>query len=124
MEVAIALARQGKDLSLVTRRKVGRDVRKATRLALLDMLMEQKVRLYPYFEVVEIRDGGVMAVNEGTLFFLKADTVILGVGATPEQGLIDTLRPVVADLHAIGDCVEPKDALAAISQGAEVGRIV
>ena len=124
MEVAIALARQGKDLSLVTRRKVGRDVRKATRLALLDMLMEQKVRLYPYFEVVEIRAGGVMAVNEGTLFFLKADTVILGVGATPEQGLIDTLRPLVAELHAIGDCVEPKDALAAISQGAEVGRIV
>ena len=65
MEVAITLARQGEDVSLVTRRKVGRDVRKATRLALLDMLMEQKVRLYPYFEVVQIRDGGVMAVNEG-----------------------------------------------------------
>lgn len=124
LEVAIALARQGKDVSLVTRRKVGRDVRKATRLALLDRLMEQKVRLYPYFEVVEIRDNGVMAVNEGTLFFLKADTVVLGVGATPEKGLIDMLRPVVAELHAIGDCVEPKDALAAISQDAEVGRIV
>ncbi|PIV06970.1 MAG: hypothetical protein CO013_09315 [Syntrophobacterales bacterium CG_4_8_14_3_um_filter_58_8] len=124
MEVAIALARQGKDVSLITRRKVGRDVRKATRLALLDMLMEQKVRLYPYFEVVEIRDGGVMAVNEGTLFFLKADTVVLGVGATPEKRLMNMLRPVVAKLHAIGDCVEPKDALAAISQGAEVGRIV
>ena len=83
MEVAVALARRGKDVSLVTRRKVGRDVRKATRLALLELLMEQKVRLYPYFEVVEIRDGGVMAVNEGTLFFFKADTVVLGVGAAP-----------------------------------------
>lgn len=124
MEVAIALARQGKDLSLVTRRKVGRDVRKATRLALLERLMELKVRLYPYFEVVEIREGGVMAVNEGTLFFLEADTVVLAVGANPERGLIDTLRPVVAELHIIGDCAEPKDALAAISQGARVGRIV
>ncbi len=65
-----------------------------------------------------------MAVNEGTLSFLKADTVVLAVGALPEKGLIDMLRPVVAELHAIGDCVEPKDALAAISQGAEVGRIV
>ena len=124
MEVAIALSRMGKDVSLVTRRKVGRDVRKATRLALLDMLMEQKVRLYPYFEVVEIRDGGVMAVNDGTLFFLKADTVVLAVGATPEKGLIDMLRPAVHELYAIGDCVEPRDALAAIGQGAEVGRIV
>ncbi len=124
MEVAIALARQGKDVSLVTRRKVGRDVRKATRLALMDMLMEQRVRLYPYFEVVEIRDRGVMAVNEGTLFVLKADTVVLAVGATPAKGLIAMLRPVAHEIHAIGDCVEPKDALAAISQGAEMGRIV
>ena len=77
-----------------------------------------------YFEVVEIRDDGVMAVNEGSLFFFKADTVVLGVGATPEKGLSDMLRRVVAELHAIDDCVEPKDALSAISQGAEVGRIV
>ncbi|MHB9098214.1 MAG: oxidoreductase [Syntrophales bacterium] len=124
MEVAVTLARQGKDVSLVTRRKVGRDVRKATRLAILELLMEQKVRLYPYFDVVEIRDGGVLAVNEGTLFFLKADTVVLGVGAAPVKGLMETLRPMVAELHAIGDCVEPKDALAAISQGAAVGRSV
>jgi 2,4-dienoyl-CoA reductase (NADPH2) len=73
---------------------------------------------------VEIRESGVMAVNEGTLFFLKADTVVLAVGATPGKGMIEMLRPIVAELHAIGDCVEPKDALAAISQGAEVGRIV
>ncbi|MHB8909681.1 MAG: oxidoreductase [Syntrophales bacterium] len=124
MEVAVSLARQGKDVSLVTRRKVGRDVRKATRLALLELLMEQKVRLYPYFDVVEIRDRGVMAINEGTLFFFPADTVVLGVGAAPVNGLLETLRPVVAELHAIGDCVEPKDALAAMSQGAEIGRIV
>ena len=124
MEVAVALARRGKDLSLVTRRKVGRDVRKATRLALLELLLEQKVRLYPYFEVVEIRDGGVMAVNEGTLLFFPADTVVLGVGAAPVTELMETLRPVVPELHAIGDCVEPRDSLAAISQGAAVGRIV
>ena len=37
---------------------------------------------------------------------------------------METLRPVVPELHAIGDCVEPRDALAAISQGAAVGRIV
>ncbi len=124
MEVALALSRQGKEVTLVTRRKVGRDVRKATRLALLELLMERKVPLYPYFEVVEIRGNGVLAVNEGTLFFLPADTVVLGVGAVSEKGLIDLLRPIVPELYAIGDCVEPKDALAAISQGAAAGRSV
>ena len=87
MEVAIDLAGQGKNVSLVTRRKVGRDVRKATRLALINMLMELDVRLYPYFDVVEIRDNGVMAVNEGSLFFFKADTVILAVGVLRKMGL-------------------------------------
>ncbi len=124
MEVALALSRQGKEVALVTRRRVGRDVRKATRLALLELLMERKVPLHPYFEVVEIQDSGVMAVNEGTLFFLPADTVVLGVGAVSEKGLIDLLRPMVPELYAVGDCVEPKDALAAISQGAAVGRSV
>ncbi|MBA4422000.1 MAG: hypothetical protein C0390_02720 [Syntrophus sp. (in: bacteria)] len=124
MEVAIALARKGKNVSLITRRKMGRDVRKAIRLALMSMLMELEVRLFPYFEVVEIRDNGVMAINEGSLFVFKADTVILAVGALPENGLIDRLSSAVPELHAIGDCLEPKDALTAINQGAEVGRIV
>jgi 2-enoate reductase len=124
MEVAIALARKRKNVSLITRRKMGRDVRKAIRLALMSMLMELEVRLFPYFEVVEIRDNGVMAINEGSLFVFKADTVILAVGALPENGLIDRLASAVPELHAIGDCLEPKDALTAINQGAEVGRIV
>jgi len=124
MEVAIAAARQGKHVSLISRRKIGRDVRKALRLALLAELMELDVRLYPYFDVVGIRDAGVMAVNEGTFFFLKADTVILAVGFQPVKDLLLELNGTVSEIHAIGDCVEPLDALAAVNQGAEIGRCV
>lgn len=124
MEVAIAAAQQGKDVSLISRRKIGRDVRKALRLALLAELMEMDVRLYPYFEVVGIRDAGVMAVNEGSFFFLKADTVILAVGFQPVKELLRELDGTVPEIHAIGDCVEPQDALAAVNQGAEIGRLI
>ena len=124
MELAVALARKGKNVSLLSRRKVGRNVRKNIKLLLIDRLIEDGVKLYPDSEVVEIRSNGVMAVNEGNLFFLKADTVILAVGANPENGLIGRLKSLVSEVYAIGDCVEPRDALAAVKQGAEVGRMV
>lgn len=124
MELAVTLARQGKDVSLVTRRKPGRDLRKETRLLLMTKLIEHGVRLHPDSEVVEIRENGVTTVSEGDLYFLKADTVILAVGAIPDKGLMDLLKPVVSEVHAIGDCVEPRDALTAIKEGAEVGRMV
>ena len=124
MEMAITLARKGKNVSLVTRRKVGRNVRKETRLLLLSKLVEHEVRLYPDSEVVEITENGVLAVSEGSLLFLKADTVILAVGGTPEKSLIDKLNSFVSEVYAIGDCVEPRDAMTAIKQAAEVARRV
>jgi len=124
MELAVALAEKGKDVSLVTRRKVGRNVRKNIRLFLMERLIETGVKLYPDSEALEIRPNGVVAVNEGNLFFLKGATVILAVGAIPENGLVESLKSVVSELYAIGDCVEPKDAMAAVKQGAEVGRMV
>jgi len=124
MELAVTLSQKGKDVSLLTRRKVGRNVRKNIRLFLMEQLVGYGVKLYPDSEAVEIRPNGVIAVCEGNLFFLRADTVILAVGATPENTLIGELKSAVSELHAIGDCVEPRDALAAVKQGAEVGRIV
>jgi len=103
---------------------VGRNVRKNIRLFLMERLIETGVKLYPDSEALEIRPNGVVAVNEGNLFFLKGATVILAVGAIPENGLVESLKSVVSELYAIGDCVEPKDAMAAVKQGAEVGRMV
>ena len=122
MEVAITLARQGKDVSLVSRRKIGRAVQKETWLLLLSKLIEHEIRLYPDSEVVEITGNGVLAVSGGSLLFLKADTVILAVGATPEKSLVDKLNSFVSEVYAVGDCVEPGDAAAAIKQAAELGR--
>ena len=124
MELAVTLSQKGKDVSLLTRRKVGRNVRKNIRLFLMEQLVGYGVKLYPDSEALEIRPNGVIAVCEGNLFFLRADTVILAVGATPENTLIGALKSEVSELHAIGDCVEPRDALAAVKQGAEAGRIV
>jgi 2-enoate reductase len=123
MEVAAALARQNKKVSLVTRRRLGRDIGNAANLAMMrNLLIERGVYVYPDSEVVEISEKGVLAVNFGSPFFLKADTVVLASGFKPEKDLLDKLSSLVLEVYAIGDCVVPQDALEAINQGAAIGK--
>ena len=125
IEIAISLAQKNKKVSLVTRRRLGRDIgNRANMGAMRDSLIEHGVYVYPDTEVVEINDHGVLAVNFGNPIFFKADSVVLATGFTPERKLIDKLSPMVSEVHAIGDCVEPQDALIAINQGAEAGNKV
>ena len=122
IEIAIFLAQQNKKVSLVTRRRLGRDIgNRANMGALRDLLIEHGAYVYPDSEVVEISEHGILSVNFGSLFFLKADTIVLAVGFTPEKALMDQLGSLAPEVHAVGDCIEPQDALAAINQGAEVG---
>jgi 2,4-dienoyl-CoA reductase (NADPH2) len=52
------------------------------------------------------------------------DTVVLAVGAKPNQDLVEQLKGLDVEIHAVGDCVEPGFAIDAIYQGARVGRAV
>ena len=48
--------------------------------------------------------------------------MVLAVGVKPDNHLEEELKGAVPEMYAIGDCVEPRDALDAISEGAEIGR--
>ncbi len=91
---------------------------------LRDRLIANRVRIYPDSPAWEIRDNGVYANNNRELLFLPADTVVLAIGAKPENSLSKELEGVVPSLYSIGDCVEARDALEAIRDGAEVGRLI
>jgi hypothetical protein len=61
-------------------------------------------------------------VFDNELLFLPADTVVMAVGAKPENNLLAELQEIVPEVYAIGDCVQARNAREAISEGAEVGR--
>jgi 2,4-dienoyl-CoA reductase-like NADH-dependent reductase (Old Yellow Enzyme family)/thioredoxin reductase len=129
IEAAILLAEQGKDVSLVTERNLGQNSRYMERyklLALRDKLVEQGVHIYPHSPVLEIYEDGLYVMNGVDPLFLKADTVVLAVGFSPSRGLLEEVQTGFPELevHAIGDCVEARDALEAIREGADVGRLV
>ncbi len=54
--------------------------------------------------------------------FLRADNVVLAVGARSENRLVAELKGIVPEIYAVGDCVEPRDAMEAVREAAEVGR--
>ena len=72
--------------------------------------------------VVLYMKNGVYIEFEQELAFLKADTVVLAVGAKSENKLVEELRGISPELYAIGDCVSPRDGMEAIREGAEIGR--
>lgn len=122
MELADQLADQGKKVSLVTRRALGREVERCVYLTLRNRLIEKGVHLYPHCPVAEILDDGVYIIFERDLVFLKADTVVLAVGVKSENQLVEVLKDAVPELYTVGDCVEPRDIMEAINEAAEVAR--
>lgn len=122
LEIADQLADQGRKVTLVTRRALGREIERNIYLALRNRLIDKEVQLFANSPVVEIRDKGVYVVFEGDLLFLTADTVVLATGVKPESQLIEALKGMAPEIYAVGDCVEPRDAMWAIREGAEVAR--
>jgi NADH dehydrogenase FAD-containing subunit len=91
-------------------------------LKLRDFLLDHDVRLFPHTSVSEIRNNGVVIIDGKELLFLRADTVVLAVGADPDNKLAEEIRNMVPKLYRIGDCVEVRTILDATNEGAEVGR--
>ncbi len=127
MEVANMLAEQGKKVSLVTKNALGENGRPIDGdlyRTLRNKLINHGVAIFPHSPVFEIRENGVYVADNRELLFLPADTVVLAVGKSAQTQLAEELKGAAPEIHAIGDCVEPRDALHAIREGTEVGRVI
>ena len=123
MEMAIWMAEQGKEVSLVTRGKLGgkRGPEEGlTYRTLVRRLIELRVPLYLNTPVLEIMEDSVIVGLSDEVFSLPADTVIIAVGAESDNKLARELEEVVPEVYLIGDCVEPRDAAHATNDAAKV----
>ncbi|OGP47102.1 MAG: hypothetical protein A3K30_03625 [Deltaproteobacteria bacterium RBG_13_51_10] len=87
-------------------------------------MLQKGVYLYPNCLVMKIRKNGVYIDFQNDLVFLEADTVVLATGVQAKNELGQKIKSLVKEFYQIGDCVEPRDALAVIREGAEVGRVI
>lgn len=123
IEVAIMLAEQGKQVSIVSRGKLGG--RKGPQntfvfKTLARRLLELGIPIYLNTLVLEIAPGSVAIGWEGEILFLPSDTVILAVGAQSENKLAQELKGLVPEVYSIGDCEKPRDAACATFDAARV----
>jgi len=127
MEVAIWLTEQGKEASLVTRAGLGENgikLEKRTFKTLARKLIELHVPLYLHATVLEITEKAVVIALGDEIFAIPADTVILAVGMQSENKLVQELESAGLEVHAVGDCVRPRDAAEAAYQAARVASTI
>lgn len=125
-EVALHLAQNGCAATIIEMLpKVGTNLESITRKVLLKELLENDVTIMTECKLSRIEDGGVTLIDkDGKEKTLDADCVVIAVGTRPDVGLFDLVKSLGYEVHRIGDCLEPRSAKAAISEGAVLGRSI
>jgi len=102
---------------------IGLDVIPQTRMLLLLRLQQKGVKAITSATVKEILEDGVVITRNGQEETIRGmDYIILAMGAKSVNELSDKIKDKVAEVYVIGDAKEPRKALEAIAEGAEVGR--
>jgi len=114
---------------LEMRRKIGGGFGISTRWVILQELKDARVKEITEVKVKEIinnhsenggKNRGVVYEKDGQEHFIKADTVIVAVGYSPNNELQKQLEGKFSEIYFIGDCVKVRTALEAIHEGFEV----
>lgn len=89
---------------------------------MIERLRQYGVRIIPCAETKEILDDGVVLNIDGREETIRGiDNIILARGVKSVNGLAEQLKGKVAEVYVIGDAKEPRLALDAIAEGAQIG---
>ena len=118
-EVAEFLAERGSRVTLMRRgATIAGDSSPAYRTFVEGWLPEKGVALMPGVTYEEINEEGIAVRDRtGKAVLIQADTIVVAAGSLPEEGLFRSLMGSHPEIHRIGDCVEPRDILAAVYEG-------
>jgi 2,4-dienoyl-CoA reductase-like NADH-dependent reductase (Old Yellow Enzyme family)/NADPH-dependent 2,4-dienoyl-CoA reductase/sulfur reductase-like enzyme len=97
--------------------ELAKDMEGTTRLLLLKRLSKAKVSVMLSTKVKEIREGKVFLSHKGEERWLKADTIVLALGAKPDRRISEGIEGKFPEIISIGDCVEARKAKEAIHEG-------
>ena len=106
-ECAMALGREGKDVTVVDilpEAELYKNMKDFTLPIFLKQLRDNHVKVLYETAVQEITDKGVLVKNtDGSETLLEADTVIAAFGLRADQAELEALKDVVAETYVIGD---------------------
>lgn len=109
-EIALWLAKQGKKVTITTRRDdIMRDMATTDKLAYTEMMSTVDIEVRLGHRLLEVVDNGIVAIDkEGTRREIPADTVILAGGFKPNLALFEEIKAnLEAEVYVVGDAVQP-----------------
>ena len=117
-ETAEALADQGKKVTILRRGpEMAARVSPAVRQLLLERLAAKGVVMLTGVRYQQFAERGVLIIREGKEQTVEADMVVLAAGARPNTELYAALQDKVAEIHLVGDSVEPRRIMEALDDG-------
>jgi len=125
-ETANHLGLQGKEVAIVEMtHTIAANEPTAAKAILLPTLREYGVQMLTDTKVEEILDNGVkVLLPDGAERFLPADLVVMAIGAKPCTELAEALEKKGIPCRVIGDARKTRDAVSAVTEGFEEGRLV
>jgi pyruvate/2-oxoglutarate dehydrogenase complex dihydrolipoamide dehydrogenase (E3) component len=130
ISTALFLSERGKKVTIVTRSKIARGLSHNTKLILYEYLIQKGLHLMPNTVLDSVTENGVNVLIEcgeppekDYIFsFLKADSIVLAVGAANNSQLGEELGGLIPEVYQIGDCASKRTIFAAMREGSETGR--
>jgi 2-enoate reductase len=115
-ETALYLGQRGKKVAVVEMLpNIATDVEPITRMALLQLLEERKVKCSVGMKVTEIAEDGLVAVDKNwNKHIFKADSIVLACGMISDNELYKSVKDNITETYVIGDCVEPRKIIDAV----------
>ncbi len=124
-ETAEFLADRGKKVTIIeVLDNLAIGMERTHRQFLLDRLELRGVTVLTRTRVEAVQDEGLMVTTEDGRKRIAADTIVMAIGARPNQELYHQLSGKVAEVYLVGDCVEPRGIYEAIAEGFEAGRAI
>ncbi len=121
-EVADFLGEHFHQVTLIARSDIALDVPAAVKYFLLQRLSEYRVQIERFTPTIELLEDGAVVSKNGSEFRLEGfDTIVLALGRKSVDSLKNQLGHKIPELYVIGDAREPRQALEAIREGAEIG---
>jgi 2,4-dienoyl-CoA reductase-like NADH-dependent reductase (Old Yellow Enzyme family)/thioredoxin reductase len=124
LELALYLAENGCHVSVVEMlAKIGHGLESMTKKILLGRLKEHQVCIWNETQLLRIEStGAVVTGSDGSEMLIEAEKVILATGTRPQNELYQKVKYLGYETHQIGDCLETRNAKAAIYESAVLGR--
>ena len=124
-EVALYLAESGSAVTIIEELpRIGTQLESMTRKVLLKTLIEKGVEIRTGFTLKCIEEGGIVMNGKGDESFIKTERVVMATGCRSDDTLYNTIKDLKYEVYRIGDCLEPRNAKAAIYEGAVIGRSI